>query len=136
MTSEITEPRPIPVHVTGADVSLAPAAPVKPRKVRKITCRTFILTASQRVSQILVEDLTRREAYVQVSGADVVLCGDKGQAGDPANITTGLPAPNGTFLSHTNTAPWPLRTTGALWAASPAAANALVAVTIVNEADA
>lgn len=122
----------IPVRVT--NLHETPARPARHRR-RSVTTKTFVLTSDDQVQQILNQDPTRACAYVQVTGADVVLCADIGQAQDPANVATGLPNPVGSLVSHSTPMWLPLETQDPVWAASPAASDALVSLVIFNDAE-
>lgn len=118
--------QPVPVHVTGVDVGVSMGTPApEPAPARAVATRfgTETVDDTNPVRPILPADPDRVCAYVQATGGDVFLAASEGnakQAQDSPNSA------EGTFLSHTNTAPWPIRGTEAVWAAQVTATNTCV----------
>jgi hypothetical protein len=111
---------PIPVHVTGvsAEVSLGHAAPRPgPDRVRT-RFLTETVNDTNPVRPLLPDDSDRVSAWVQATGGDVVLCASQSDAQHAP--------PQGSTLPMGNTAPWPVRGQGAVWAAQAAAASSCV----------
>jgi hypothetical protein len=101
---------PVPVHVTGisAGATLGHAAPLGRDRVR-----TRFLTETvddiNPVRPLLPDDSDRVCARIQATGGDVVLCASEADAQHAP--------PQGSVLPSANTAPWPVRGQGAVWAA-------------------
>jgi hypothetical protein len=110
-------PRPVSVHVASAapGVSLGRARAGDRYRTRYLT---ETVDNSNPVRPLLGDDPERARAWVQATGGDVVLCASESDAGQTP--------PNGSVLPSANTAPWPLRGQGAVWAAQKTAASTCV----------
>lgn len=124
--AEVPGYAPVKVHVV-AD-STRQATPASPPRMAGMYL-TIVLTSAAPVRNLIGTDPNREYILAQASGNDVVLCATKAQALDAYNEATGLPNPDGLLLPKANTAPSPLKTTEALWAAA-AAYPALVSLAV------
>jgi hypothetical protein len=119
----------VQVHIKSSEVPFVAAHPQ--RRPQAPNFFTIVLTSIEPVKQILPPDPKRIIAYVQAGGFNVVLTTTKGDAqhntSDPTYAT-----PTGMVLPYGNTAPYPLPTTGEVWAAS-ASYPAQVTVTTITE---
>ena len=117
---------PIPVHVASIAVqaSIGGEAPRRGLRTRFIT---ETVDDTNPVRPLLPADPALRCAHVQVSGGDVFLCGSRGDAERPT--------PDGAVLPSGNTAPWPLRGQGGLWAAQKTAGTTCVVSVTADYAD-
>lgn len=125
------ETEPVPVHVASVADGLGPAPR---RRLRAVSLYTVVLTADEPAKQVLQPDPNRVIARVQAGGNNVVLARTKGDAQAAANTgDVTLARPNGMLLPYANATPYPLETTGEVWAAA-AAYPAQVAVSVITEA--
>lgn len=112
----------VKVHIAGSDVPLTHPAPAKPR--RGVALRTFVLTSSDPVQQILPLNANRCEAYIQTTANDITLYSSKADAmaGGNAGIT----------VPKANTMPYPLRTTDPVWATAAVLPTAVYVSAIIE----
>ena len=124
--TETTPARAVSVHLASSDVPIGNPA----GRERAVSFYTLVLTADDPVQQVLRPDPNRVTARVQAGGANVVLTKTKG-AGQNATADAAQATPHGMLLPYTNTAPYPLDTTGEVWAAA-ASYPAQVAVSVIT----
>ena len=115
-----TEHAPVKVHITADDTKVATAPSAG--KIRVQTVTTKNLTAAG-WADLLPYDPSRKIAWIQAGGSNIVICTDISQAQDAQNQVSGLPYPNGLVIPSTNTAPWPVEGVQRMWYAAPIAAS-------------
>jgi hypothetical protein len=115
----MTDPEipPISVHITGSDIPLA-GAPRKKRCRRAFKANTFTLTAANPVQRIFPQADTRVEGWITsaIAAANPPVIYIAGSQSDAQSLGGGAAQVNGT-----DTAPFPVNTTDAVWASAAAA---------------
>lgn len=127
----MTTPDPIPVHITGiaegAQLAMyipALAGQNKPGR-RALTARSFTLTAADPVQQILPEAFARTEAWVITQTNDITIASSKANCLAGGNAAATIP--------HSDTAPFPLNTTDAVWATAGTLPTTVSVVAILKD---
>lgn len=120
MDAQPAGPVPVPVHIAGisAEVTLGQAAPAPGRDRIRTRFLTETVDDANPVRPLLPDDSHRAGAQIQATGGDVVLCASQSDAQQAP--------PQGSTLPSANTAPWPVRGQGAVWAAQATSGDSCV----------
>lgn len=99
----------VPVHIASSDVPLHPAPAAAPaRRRRGLAARSYTLTATDPVQQILPLNSGRVEAWVQPLTNPITIGNSKADAAAGGNAVATLPA--------AGNVPFPMNTTDPVWA--------------------
>lgn len=99
------EPLHVHAHITGSDVPLYPP-PAAGKRVRYTTLtRTVVITTDNKVPQLLPEDFSRCEWWVQPLDFDIVVCHSYTQAQASGNSPAATQSnPDGAYMPKSDTA--------------------------------
>ena len=117
------EIKPVPIHLASVADGVALAGPRRAASAIVTRFGTETVDDSNSVRPLLPASDERVCAYVQATGGDVYLCDSEAKATQARDTTN---SELGTFLSHTNTAPWPIGGQQAVWIAQVTAASSCV----------
>jgi hypothetical protein len=124
MTDQLIDHEPVKVHLAASDV---PLTPVRRRCRRGVSFRTFTLTTSDPVQQILPLNLNRVEAWVQSFTNASYLYSSLGEAQTGAG-TGGVKVP-----VASGSAAYPVNTTDAVWVTATAFPTTVCITAIIEE---
>lgn len=116
----------VPVHIASSDVHLAAAAPPPAaRKRRGLSVRSFTLTTSDPVQEILPQNLNRCEAWISPATNPITIGSSKADAlGGGGGVATVPAAGN---------VPWPVNTTDGVWATAAVLPTTVSVLAIIEE---
>ena len=117
---------PIPVHIRGTDV---PPCPAPRRRRRALRTNTFTLTSATDAKQVLPQADTRTEAWITsaTEASPPVIFMSTSQAGAAAQ------GGGAAQIVGTDTAPFPVNTTDAVWISAATGFPVTVSVVAIYE---
>lgn len=124
MSEHYEHPEPVRVHLIRSDIPMGHVPEPAPRR-RGVSIRTITLTQGSPVQQILPQAHHRCEAYVQAATNPITIGSSLADVTAGGNAVGTIPA--------TNTAPFPLCTTDAVWATASSFPTSITVVQILEE---
>ena len=116
----------VPVHV-----HVASSAVQEPVHRRRMVFHTVVLTSKEPGRLILAQNEYRVAALVQPIDAAIVLGESIAQVSAAQNMVASVPSPSGAYVPSSNTSPYPVDTTDAVYAGLTTSSDNRISITEV-----